>query len=353
MGYPEKVSVIILMHDNVPMTMQCLKSLSDAVAGLDHEVTVLDNGSTEDARPVLEYSNLFRHFNLVRSNQNLSFSAANNLMVSKTLGRWLLFLNNDVLLGRECIKNLVAPLLENERNGATGGKLLFPGETVVQHAGIGQMLWDHPSNYGVGASPEDPRIQERRDCFALTGAALCVDREVFKKIGGFDERYIWGTEDIDLCLKMRAAGWKAVYCPEAVAVHRESATLKSNKVCEKENNCRLYRQLWNPVLLPAEQKYIRALKKQMVRRVSVFGMGTAARGLARILSENGIEIAAFTSSDVKTTGDDFFGRPVLPLDQLRSVSYDRLIVASQFYFAVEPVVREMDPLHQPIYPLLN
>jgi GT2 family glycosyltransferase len=54
MLHPEKVSVIILMHDNAPMTMQCLKSLSNADSVLDHEITLPDNGSTEDTRPVLE-----------------------------------------------------------------------------------------------------------------------------------------------------------------------------------------------------------------------------------------------------------------------------------------------------------
>ncbi len=353
MAHPEKVSVIILMHDNVAMTMDCLESLAGAVAGLDHEVILLDNGSAEDANRVLECGSLFRRFNLFRSNENLSFSRANNLMARRSSGRWLLFLNNDVVLARESIRQLLAPFFENDKCGATGGKLLFPGGTMVQHAGIGQMLWDHPSNYGVGACPDDPRIQKRRDCFALTGAVLCVDRDVFQATGGFDERYVWGTEDIDLCLKMKAAGWKAVYCPEAVAVHRESATLKNINVCEKESNCRLYRRLWDPLLLPAERNYVLGLKNSGIRRVSVFGMGAAALGLARILRENDVEIAAFTSSDVLAAGREFLGRPVLPLDVLRSVSYDRLMVASQYFFAVEPVLRGMDPLDKPIFVLVN
>jgi GT2 family glycosyltransferase len=353
MEYSNKISVIVLMHNQIPMTMRCLTALSDAVAGLDHEVILLDNGSTQDTIPLNKCDRLFHRFQMPRSEENVSFSAGNNRCVREASGRWLLFLNNDVFLHRESVRRLLVPLLEKEGTGITGGKLLFPGGTAVQHAGIGQMLWAHPSNYGVGAYSEDPRLQRRRECFAMTGAMLSVDREIFEKVGGFDERYIWGTEDIDLCLKVRAAGWKATYCPDAVAIHHGSATLKGSKRCEHENNCRLYRQLWGSVLVPAEQNYIRFLKSQLIRRVAVFGMGTAACSLAGILSENAIEIVAFTSSDVKSTGETFLDRPVIPLALLSSAHYDRLIIASQYYFAVEPVIRALDPLNEPIYPLLN
>jgi GT2 family glycosyltransferase len=348
-----RVSIVILMHNHIPMTVQCLRSLSDAVADLDHEVIVLDNGSYQDTGPLRECGSYFRRFKLIRSDENRSFSIGNNFGARECSGRWLLFLNNDVFPYRESVRRLVAPLHDEEQVGATGGKLLFPGEATVQHAGIGQMLWDHPSNYGVGARPGDERITERRECFALSGAMLCVGREIFERTGGFDERYVWGTEDIDLCLKIKTTGQKLIYCPEAVAVHRESATLKRSGKCRAESNCRIYRQLWNPVLLPAEQNYVGFLKCQGIRRVAVFGMSSAARGLARILDQNGIQIVAFTSSDAQTPGTEFLDRPVLPLPFLKSLDYDRLMVASQYFFAVEPMIREYDPLGEPIYPLLD
>jgi GT2 family glycosyltransferase len=300
-----------------------------------------------------EYSSAFHCFKWIRNDENASFSIGNNRCVRESSGGRLLFLNNDVFLRAETLKHLIAPLSEDSGVGATGGKLLFPGEKAVQHAGIGQMLWDHPSNYGVGANPLDERIQNQSERFALSGAMLCINREAFKRVGGFDERYVWGTEDIDLCLKIRAAGWKALYCPEAVAVHCESATLKINKASDAESNCRLYRQLWNPMLVPAEQNYVRSLKSQGIRRVAVFGMGTAARGLARILDENDIQVAAFTSSGVKEAGGSFLSRPVVPLYLLGGSQYDRLMVASQYFFEIEPIIRDYDPVRDPIYPLLN
>jgi len=353
MRNPEKLSVIILMHNNVEMTRRCLDSLAQAAADLDHEIFLLDNNSTEDTSSLPESAKLFQRFRWIRNNENSTFSIANNRCARKSSGRHLLFLNNDVFLRPDSLKHLVAPLLDDKGIGATGGKLLFPGEKSVQHAGIGQMLWDRPSNYGVGADPSDRRIGAQCERFALSGAMLCIDRDVFEKIGGFDERYVWGTEDIDICLKIRASGQKAVYCPEAVAIHCESATLKINHATRADANCRLYRQLWDPILIPAERKYASELKDAGIRRVAVFGMGTAARGLARILDENGIQIEAFTASDVDSTGERFLDTPVLPPDLLDSAKYDRLMVATQYFFEIEEKIRNYDPTRDPIYPLLN
>jgi GT2 family glycosyltransferase len=353
MGDSERLSVIILIHNHVDMSCRCLESLADSVADFDHEIILLDNHSTEDVESLREYGGLFQRFRLIHNNENSSFSVGNNRCAREATGSRLLFLNNDVFLRPESLKNLIAPLVEDKGVGVTGGKLLYPDEQSVQHAGIGQMLWDHPSNYGVGADPSDQRIQDKREPFALTGAMLCVGRETFERVGGFDERYVWGTEDIDLCLKIRAAGSKVFYCPDAVAIHYESATLRMNKAGDAEGNCRLYRNKWDRVLVPVEQEYVRSLKDKGIRRVVVFGMGTAARGLARILVGNDIQVAAFTSSAVEKKCEYFLGRPVFPLSRLAGERYDRLMVASQYFFEMEPVLRDYDPVRDPIYPLLN
>jgi GT2 family glycosyltransferase len=353
MSNPEKLSVIILIHNNVDLSVKCLESLAEAVSDLDHEIIVLDNNSSEDTGRLREYGKVFLSFKWIRNHENAPFSIANNQCAREASGRYLLFLNNDVFLKSHSLHHLTAPLLEDRKIGVTGGKLLFPGEKSVQHAGIRQMLWAHPSNYGVGAGPSDARIQDRCERFALSGAMLCVNRDAFERVGGFDERYIWGTEDIDLCLKIQAAGWKAVYCPEAEAVHCESATLKSTDKTAADANIRLFRKNWDRLLVPVEQDYVRAMKDRGIRSVAVFGMGTAAMGLAKILDANGIRITAFTSSAAKNAEGLFLDRPVLPLDHLSEKSYDKLMVATQYFFEVESGIRDYDPDRAPIYPVLK
>ncbi len=348
-----KTSVIVLMHNNIAMTQDCLGHLAEAVQDLDHEVILLDNASSEDTRPIFGCAGMFRDFHIIRASQNTVFSAANNMGAADSLGDWLLFLNNDAIVKRNSVKQLLDPFCRDRMIGITGGKLLYPGERAVQHAGICQMLWDHPSNYGVGATPADPRINSRGDRFAVSGAMLCISKEAFKAVGGFDERYVWGTEDIDLCLKVRAAGWRVVYCPEAVAVHRESATLRVNRVGDPSGNCRLYRRLWDHILTPVEQAYVQRMKEQGIRSVAVFGTGSAARGLSKILSKNKIEIDFYTSSQTQPAGTRFLGKPVLSLDQVHCAPFDRLMVASQSFFEVEASICDLDPKGEPIYPILR
>jgi GT2 family glycosyltransferase len=348
----DSLSVVVLMHNNVAMTRSCLETLSRAIGCIEHEVVLLDNASTEDTSELLQCASWFQSFRVCRSEENLPFSAVNNGGARRTSGRWLMFLNNDVLVGDGSVEKLLQPLREDDTIGITGARLLFPGEKQVQHAGIGHMVWGYPTNYGVGASPADPRVTRRCERFALTAAMVCVRRDVFDRVGGFDERYIWGVEDIDLCLKIREAGFRLLYEPASVSIHAESVTLKVTQKWDLNHNYKLYRQLWDKELVPREQKYLELLRSEGIRNVAVFGTGIASRGLAEILDESGIGIAAFTSSKTTGKGESFLDRPVVPLADLREVHYDRLVVATQFFFEVEPMLREFDPAGEPIFPIL-
>ncbi len=345
------VSIIVLVHNNVALSLRCLEALSGAVTGLDHEVLLLDNASTECTDDLRECGGLFRRFQLIRREENLPFSRVNNDCAALASGRWLLFLNNDVFVDRDGVKRLLDLLRAVGSIGIAGGKLLFPGGAAVQHAGICQTLWGYPSNYGVGAGPSDARVDVACDRFALTGAMMCLPREVFRKVRGFDERYIWGYEDVDICLKIRASGLRVAYDPTAAGIHEESATLKVTRNGSPSNNYRIYREVWDGMLIPLEQDYMRKLSSQGIRRVVIFGTGLAARGLAGILLRHGIQVAAFTSTRTQGEGEEYLDRPVLPLASLPNHRFDRLVVGSQFYFEVEPLIREFDPLNDPVFPV--
>jgi GT2 family glycosyltransferase len=348
-----KLSLIVLMHNNISMSCDCLEALSASVADIDHEVIVVDNASTENIEPIRDRGSLFRSFRIITSSHNVPFSAINNHAAKETFGSWLLFLNNDVLVSPDTVKELLTELNRDDQVGVIGGRLLFPGGCKVQHAGIGQMLWGYPSNYGVGADPSDPRVLQLGQRFAVTGAMLCISRDAYLGVGGFDQRYIWGVEDIDICLKVRAAGLSVLYNPKAVAVHDESATLKVTQKWEPNHNYKVFREVWGNQLMSSERNYIKELKAEGIERVAVFGTGLAARGLCSILEGSGIEIVAFTSSTAKTKGEKFLNRPVVPLDSLRQESYDRILVASQFFFEVEQMLLDHDPARCPIYPIIQ
>ena len=348
----DRLSIIIVVHNNIDLSLRCLESLSNAVLDIDHEVILIDNASTEDTKSLAGCDRLFRRFKYRRNNDNLSFSIANNGGVGEATGSWLLFLNNDVLVGRNSVHRLLNLLKCDKSIGITGGKLLYPDRARVQHAGIVHTLWGHPLNYGAGADPLDERVNKRRESFAVTGAMFCTSYSLFKKLHGFDTNYIWGLEDVDLCLKTRDAGYRIVYDPSAVSIHHESTTLKTSGNGDPGHNFSYYRKTWDRILAIREQNYLNDLMKQGIRRVAVFGTGTAARLTASLLARSGIEITAFTTSETETCDETFQDRPVLPLDSLEKISFDRLIVASQFFFDLEDGIRNHDPAKKPIFPTL-
>jgi GT2 family glycosyltransferase len=346
------ISVIILVHNKLELTQRCLSTLAGAVANVDHEVLCIDQASTENLDALQDAAGAFRSFRLIRNPVNLSFSTANNRAAAIATGDTVLFLNNDVMAGPRSVAALLAPLAEDPANGITGAKLVYPSRKV-QHAGIAQMLWGYVSNYGTGGDADDHRFEQPCERFAVTGAMACLRRAVFEKIGGFSERYRWGYEDVDLCLKVRAAGHRVLYVPAAESIHEESATLSGlRNPRDLEHNYDTYRARWNHQLTRHEEAYITRLQKDGVGRVAMLGLGQAGQGLSRILSRNGIETVAFTSSAGEMP-DTYCGRPAVPLQSLRAMRFDRLVVASQFFFEFEHSIKEYDPTGSPIFPALT
>jgi GT2 family glycosyltransferase len=234
-------SIIIPAFNRVDLTSQCLRALIQNTAGLRYEVIIVDNAST-DATPQL-CASLGGNATVIRNDENLGFAAACNQGARAANTDRLLFLNTDT----EPFPNWLPPLLqvlEDEPDvGAVGMKLLFPDHTV-QHAGV--VLLELPEYPTLGAqhmpykvSADDPLANQRRDVAVATAACLMVRRGAFEEVGGFDEGYWNGYEDVDLCLQLGAAGWRIVYEPQSVLIHHESSSGPERFRCSKENTDRL------------------------------------------------------------------------------------------------------------------
>lgn len=349
------ISIIVLAHDKVDLTRRCLESLCRSQLVPEGEILLVDNASRTSLEPLAEeFGSRVSSFRLFRNQENLSFSIANNRAAASAKGRWLAFLNNDVIVSPNSFAEFVSTFLSEPNTGVAGAKLLYPDNCTVQHAGMAQMLWGYASNYAVGACATDERIQQKKEMWAVTGAMLCVDRELFARVGGFCEAYRWGYEDVDLCLRVRQAGKSVLYVPEATALHAESATLREERVLSVEDeNYRIFRSLWDPLLVPRELDYLSRLRAQHITRVAVFGAGRAAAGLSRVLAEHGFEVAAFATSRPGDTASTFCGRPEVPLEGLKQFSFDRLMAGTQYFFQVEADIRPYDPKGQPIFPVIE
>ncbi|MFN8062956.1 MAG: glycosyltransferase [Vicinamibacterales bacterium] len=343
-------SVIVLVHDNVAVSAQCLTALGDALRGRRAEVVCVDNASTDDLEPLVRAAGALERFRFVRNEANLSFSVANNRAVALAEGDRLLFLNNDVALARSTFEAMHLAL-DAPGMAVVGARLLFPHPRCVQHAGMVAMLWGLASNYGVGASVDDRRFHGVRSRFAVTGAALMTTRVWFERLGGFDETYHYGYEDVDLCLAARAAGGEVVCVGDGESTHHESLTLRAHRTpTALSHNYATYRRKWDAWLLPRERAALDELCRDGVRRVAIFGHGEAGRALAGVLASAGIETAAFVTTQSVAADAHADGHPVLPISEAPRLDIDRLVVGSQWYWQVESTLQALPLRRPPLFP---
>lgn len=220
-----RISIIIATRDRIDLLSRCISSITSKTSYPNYEIIVVDNESkSEEAR---EY---FRHFEhrLLHFNGPFNFSALNNLAVEQSNSPWLLFLNNDVEVIDSEWLTVMAEHVQRPEVGAVGARLLYPNNTV-QHAGVvlgvGGIAEHAFRNFPADAPGVSRQLQVTRNYSSVTGACLLTRRDVFEEVGGFDEERLPVTfNDVDLCLKMRRAGYLIVYTPFAKLYHHESAT---------------------------------------------------------------------------------------------------------------------------------
>ena len=345
------ISVVIVTFEQAALLRSCLDSLGRSSVSHDLEVIVVDNGSPQPyAAGVLE--DVGCRVLLVRLESRLTFSAANNVGVAHSQGRWLVFANNDVIVEPLCLERLMAPLLEEPQVGVTGARLLFPGRTV-QHAGIEQMLWGYGSNYGSGAAADDARVCDDRLSWAVTGALLATSRDQYDAVRGFHEDYRFGYEDIDFCLTVRENRRHIRYVASAEAVHYQSATLSTGGQDDsREHNYRVFRERWDRVLVPEERHYLARLKSEGVGRIGIIGTGIAAKGLKTVFDSAEIKVVGFAETG-STTVTTLLGRPVWSLQRMAEEPLDCVFIGSQFFAPVERACAAIPGLGVPVFPVLS
>ena len=219
------ISIIIPVRDRVELLARCLESITRETTYAPYEIVIVDNDSqTEEARA---YLSTVRH-RVLNYRGPFNFSAINNFAVEQTNSPWLLFLNNDTeVIDGEWL-TVMAEHIQRPEVGAVGPRLLYPDDTV-QHGGIVVGVGGIAEHAFRGFPAEAPgvcrQLQVTRNYSAVTGACLLTRRDVFNKVHGFDEERLPVTfSDVDLCLKIRRAGYLVVYTPFARLYHHESGT---------------------------------------------------------------------------------------------------------------------------------
>ena len=236
---PLHFSVVILTFNNLVLTRQCLDSVYHTIDHEKGEVIVVDNASSDGTVEFLRQEGVAGRLRALFNGENVGFAKACNQGAQVARGELLIFLNNDTITAPGWVDTLLAAA-KLPQVGIVGCKLLYP-DGRIQHAGVGFVKGqpDHPHRF---ARPDAPETNQFRELDMVTGACLAISKRLFFQVGGFDEIYRNGVEDIDLCLRVRAAGYKVVYEPGAIAVHFEGRS--TGRYQHARENLRLFRERW-------------------------------------------------------------------------------------------------------------
>lgn len=220
------VSIIVPTRDRIDLLSKCIAGLDELNYSGELQILVVDN---ESASP--ESHSYFETLktvgiDVITAPGPFNFSAINNTAVAHSRGDYLCFLNNDIeMLNGDWLTTMLQHAAR-PTVGAVGAKLLYPDGTI-QHAGVAIGVGQAAGHIQRNVADDQPGYFElphvTRYVTAVTGACLVVSRMKFGFVGGFDEQlFPVAFNDVDLCLKLVAAGWKNVYAAEAKLIHHES-----------------------------------------------------------------------------------------------------------------------------------
>jgi O-antigen biosynthesis protein len=221
------VEVIVCLRDKPELLARCVVSLLARTRYERFTIALVDNGS--EAAETLELLNgLARHprVRVLRDSRPFNFAALNNQAVATSAADVVVFLNNDTEVTEESwVERLLEQAIRPEV-GAVAPMLLYP-DGLVQHAGAALGLHGYAGHPFAGLTPDAATpfgtpADGTRNWLAVTAACMAVEREKFRAVGGFDETFVVAGNDVDLCLRLTAAGYRSLCVSEAVLMHDES-----------------------------------------------------------------------------------------------------------------------------------
>jgi GT2 family glycosyltransferase len=229
-----KASIVILTWNSTELLQGCLASLPEAVSQEPCEVIVVDNGSRGETPAALRFA--FPWMQLVVNRSNRGVAPGRNQGMRLAQGEYIILLDDDTLVLPTAFDYLIAYMDAHPDVGLGGPKLLdlqgalqltcrlFPtvGDKIAR-----QLPFAFARRMRRETELEEWDHQTTREVDYVIGACQIIRRTALAAVGLLDEHIFYGPEDVDLCLRLRLAGWKIVYCPEAVVIHKERRVARS------------------------------------------------------------------------------------------------------------------------------
>ncbi len=234
-----RLSVIIVSWNTCDLLRRCLETLKPAVACLDSEVFVVDNGSIDGSVSMVASEHPW--VRLIANDDNRGFAAANNQAMAVAQGEIVMLLNPDTEVQAGCIDKLISFLDEHPAAAVVAPQLLNSDGTIQrscrQFPTFRGMLYEL-----VGLSRLFPRSSifrqykmldwnhdDERQVDQPEGACLVVRREVIEQVGLLDEGFFMLFEEVDWCYRIKQHGWEIWFTPQAKVLHHYGQSIKQVK----------------------------------------------------------------------------------------------------------------------------
>jgi len=226
MSVPQ-LSIIILTWNTSHITQNCVNTIKKNLRGVSYQIIVADNGSTDDTATVLGKRTDITYFN---TGGNLGFARGNNAAIKYARGQYLLFLNSDMEILDSSLTKMLALFKKNKQIGAIGPAFLnpdmspqgsvFPPQTISNAI---SEFWLKKSAYSKYVPPSNVPLP----VWSISGGAILIRKKLFLKIGGWDQRYFFFFEDLELCRQIWARGFQVYFYPMCQVIHRHGTSGKS------------------------------------------------------------------------------------------------------------------------------
>ncbi len=265
--WPDKprVTVLIPNKDHIEDLDKCIKSMDKGVIYPDLEILIVENNSTEP-ETFAYYEKLKAEDPRVRVvyfEGPFNYSKINNFGARYATGDYLFLLNNDTEYISDDVVGELMGFCQRPDVGAVGARLYYEDNTI-QHAGVivgwGGIAGHAFVNQSRGETGYQHRIICQQDYSAVTAACMMVKKSVFDAVGGFTEELAVAFNDIDLCMKIRKAGYLIVYNPFCELYHYESKSRgldqgNPEKVARFQNEMAIFRKRWPEILRDGDPYY--------------------------------------------------------------------------------------------------
>ena len=223
--HPMKLSIIIVNWNVRTLLEGCLTSIYSYPPPGDFDVFVLDNASTDDSPQMVKER--FPQVNLIENKENAGFACANNQGIERSTGRYVLLLNPDTEVKPNALESLVRFMDDHPSVGAAGSRLNF-SDGNLQHSchpepTIARELWhlfhlDRLHPYAIYPM-ESWDLESPKRVDVLQGASLILRRTIIDQVGTLDEDFFMYSEEVDLCFRIRKAGWELYWVPQSHVIH--------------------------------------------------------------------------------------------------------------------------------------